>query len=249
MEITSVNDTNRIQDFIPAVFLHIQKTAGTTIVRLAIDHYGYENVISHGDYVGEQPSDFKRYPFVSGHFGFDFARELMPGRFSFTFLRDPLERIVSFYFFCRTRNPLELPIYRVAFEHDFDSFLRAAFTNSLVKRRIWNSQMWRLASGPGPENRCIDDIPPNEMFDMAIANLRHISYIGFFETLYEDVGRIVSALKMPPINRLEKMNATRNRPFAEDLPSRTIDLINEITVWDRKLYRHVWQNRKPAFDI
>jgi hypothetical protein len=35
----------------PALFLHIQKTAGTTMVTLAQQHYGRENVASHGDFV------------------------------------------------------------------------------------------------------------------------------------------------------------------------------------------------------
>jgi len=82
------------------LFLHIQKTAGTSIVDWVRPFYGSENFVSHGDYLngrtddelekivnarGKAPRDFKDFPFVSGHFGFDFARQIMDKRFSFTF--------------------------------------------------------------------------------------------------------------------------------------------------------------------
>lgn len=39
------------RDLKPAVFVHIQKTAGTTIVALVRSAYGSHNVMSHGDYL------------------------------------------------------------------------------------------------------------------------------------------------------------------------------------------------------
>ena len=93
----------------PALFLHIQKTAGSPIVRLARLSLSSDEVMSHGDYLngrtddeletivnarGKAPSDFKDFPFVSGHFGFDFARQIMDERFSLTFLRNPIERVL-----------------------------------------------------------------------------------------------------------------------------------------------------------
>ncbi len=35
----------------PAIFLHIQKTAGSSMVDLARLAYGSEEVVSHGDYL------------------------------------------------------------------------------------------------------------------------------------------------------------------------------------------------------
>jgi hypothetical protein len=86
-----------------AVFLHIQKTAGTSVQEMARQAYGNDNVISHGDYERLGLEECKSIPFVSGHFGFAFAEALMPGRYSFTFLRNPFDRLVSLYRFCRTR--------------------------------------------------------------------------------------------------------------------------------------------------
>jgi hypothetical protein len=54
---------------------------------MARRYYGIGNLISHCDFVGHAPQEFAHVPFVSGHFGYDFARVLMPDRYSFTFLR------------------------------------------------------------------------------------------------------------------------------------------------------------------
>ncbi|MCH7920168.1 MAG: sulfotransferase family 2 domain-containing protein, partial [Planctomycetes bacterium] len=95
------------------LFLHIQKTAGSSIVELARDHYD-KSVISHGDFGGHKPEDFQDVAFVSGHFGYEFARPLMSDRYSFTFLRDPVDRVLSFYYFCRRMDSNEFEIYSLA---------------------------------------------------------------------------------------------------------------------------------------
>ena len=90
----------------PALFLHIQKTAGSSIVDLARQAYGSDEVVSHGDFFlqpapssldalvdakGDGSREFADHAFISGHFGFGFAQPMMQGRYSFTFLRDPIE--------------------------------------------------------------------------------------------------------------------------------------------------------------
>ena len=99
----------------PAIFAHIQKTAGTTIIEAVRRHYR-NRFIAHGDYLEHDTASLKNIPFISGHFGFEFCRQFMDGRYSFTFLRDPVERLLSLYFFSRTRDPAEFPIYRAAHE-------------------------------------------------------------------------------------------------------------------------------------
>src|SRR5678815_920877 len=99
----------------PAIFMHTQKTAGTTMTEAVRRHYR-SDFVSHGDYLKRDAASLKKTTFISGHFGFEYSRQFMDGRYSFTFLRDPVERILSLYYFSRTRNPAEYPIYRAAHE-------------------------------------------------------------------------------------------------------------------------------------
>ncbi len=231
------------KQFVPALFLHIRKTGGTSIVMQAMDHYGYENVCGHGDYMGKPPPHFKNLPFVSGHFGFDYARELMPGRFSFTFLRDPVERILSLYSFCRVQDPEEFPIYRAASDHDLDGFLRAAEDDGLVRAYIWNSQVWCLAAGPGYVETLETVAQPDEMFNQALENIKQLSFVGMIETFDADAGYIMRALNMNAGEKVRKDNVTRDRISVEGLPEKTLQLLADLTEWDRKLYDTVRRKR------
>ena len=124
----------------PAIFMHIQKTAGTSITEAVRPHY-QNDIVSHGDYLKHDTASLKNIRFISGHFGFEYARQFMDGRYSFTFLRDPVERILSLYYFSRTRDPAEFPIYRVAHEMDLAGYLRAGFDRNDVKTTCGTSRL------------------------------------------------------------------------------------------------------------
>jgi len=228
---------------VPALFLHIRKTGGTSIVRQAMEHYGYENVCSHGDYMGRESGIFSDLPFVSGHFGFDYARELMPGRFSFTFLRNPIERIISLYYFCRVQDPDEYPIYRAASTHDLHGFLQAADADDLVWSNIWNSQVWCLAAGPGLSEYADRILPPDEMYERALANTEQLSFVGFIETFAQDVRQVMEALNMTSPDKIREDNVTSDKISVAELPDRTVDLLREVTQWDQKFYDVIWRRR------
>ena len=194
--------------------------------------------------MGMLPSQLKKFSFVSGHFGYDFAQELISERFSFTFLRNPIERILSLYCFCRTRNPEEFPIYRAASEHDFDGFLQTANDNDLVRSYISNSQVWCLASGPGFTETAVDELPEDEMLDLAITNASLFSFIGFTETFDDDVRLIISALNIKTVPTVRHDNITQDKIVVSNLSTRTIQLLEELTQWDRKLYDTMFKKIK-----
>lgn len=88
----------------PIVFLHIPKTAGQTIhnelVRLVGGPARVSPVRVHTQAPdsGQMPPGFSLY---SGHIDWTELHSLPAPRFTFTTLRDPRERIASFYFYLR----------------------------------------------------------------------------------------------------------------------------------------------------
>ena len=87
----------------PIVFLHIPKTAGQTIHNALAAMVGRKHVSpirTHTQAQGAQARQMPEgYALYSGHIDWTELDRLPKGRFTFTVLRDPRERIASFYFF------------------------------------------------------------------------------------------------------------------------------------------------------
>jgi hypothetical protein len=90
-------------EFTPIVFLHIPKTAGQTIHHALARLVGGERHVSpvrlHGSAATPESQFPPGYRLYSGHIDFARLDTVKPDPFVFTILRDPLERIASFYFF------------------------------------------------------------------------------------------------------------------------------------------------------
>lgn len=230
-----------VQRIIPAVFMHIQRTAGTTLVELARSRYS-ASMSSHGEWIARSPAEFAEFQFVSGHFGYEFAKHLMPGRYSFTFLRDPAARIMSLYRFCRTRNPDENPIYRRARELDLASFLEAGLSDPLVKVHVWNNQVWQLAVGYwNPARREIHEYRDADLLELAKLHLSAFTCVGFTETFAQDGRTVCDALGIPIPAKLPVVNFTEPRVAQEMFSPQVRQLLDDLTFLDRELYQYAWQ--------
>lgn len=86
----------------PIVFLHIPKTAGQTIHTVLSSKLGARNISPirvHTQAAKGQAQMPPGYGMYSGHIDWTELDTLPKGRFVFTVLRDPYERLASFYFF------------------------------------------------------------------------------------------------------------------------------------------------------
>ena len=236
---------------VPVLFQHIQKTAGTALVDSLRPYYG-ASMITHGDFIGHEPREFHDLLFVSGHFGHAWARDLMPGRFTFTFLRDPVERVLSFYHFCRAQDSAAFNTYTRARELELAEFVAAAAEDALIRKNICNNQAWQLAHGyilrrgySVPDELEIGDMTPADVLALAIEHLGEFSHVGFAETFAEDRGVIMEALRLPPpAVAAAAINSTLGRPRRDDLPRRTLALIREVTGLDQAVYEFALRQRR-----
>lgn len=225
---------------VPAVFLHIQKTAGTSLVHLAARHYGTENIITHGDYVGRPPESLVDIPFVSGHFGYAYAKSLIKDRVSFTFLREPVERVLSLYYFYRSQDPNLFPMYRIAHESTLSEFLERGLNDPYVRSRIWNNQTWQLAHGYGaPDMRGQSDFTPQAQIELAIEHVQEFSFVGLMEEYNDGVRAVTDLLGWSPDATQVCENANKERLTAKDLSDEETSLVNELTGLDKILYQYV----------
>jgi hypothetical protein len=144
------------------LFLHIPKTAGTTLNSIIERQYAPPQIYALGEEVQKSLDSYRRMPtaekqqhrLVTGHMGFGLHEDVPgPSRY-FTVLRQPLERCVSFYYFVQRLSNHYLH------EHVYDqSWSLAQFVESGVTIMMDNFQT-RLLSGAW-------DKPAMELFQFA----------------------------------------------------------------------------------
>ncbi len=225
-----------------ALFLHIPKTAGTSIVKAARENLPPSEIISHADFLEKGSRQIEGSAFISGHFGYAFAAKFMTDRFSFTFLRDPIERVLSFYHFARHADANAYEVYRLAQIYDLEEFVgRGCEGDPAICESIWNHQARLLSIGweKPPYDR-------DAILGQAIDNLRRFSYVGFTETLETDYRNIGAALGWATNKPAPRELSNPGRPTRKDISSTTLQQIARLTELDSRLYAWARQLRGEA---
>jgi hypothetical protein len=122
--------------------------------------------------------------------------------FSFTLLRDPVERVLSQYSFSR----------QIAIRGQPDSIRVQTYAlEELMKRSagfggsFWNAQTFALSSLP------MDETSPDRNLASALVNLERFDFVGTTETLTADAPEIARLLNGNPDALLLRENQTPHR--------------------------------------
>ncbi len=231
------------------VFLHIAKTAGTSLVDFFRKILPAEQMMTHGDFIkfprghALPATAIADYRFISGHFGYSYIGEHIKNAYSFTFLRDPVARVLSFYKFCMNADmQRQYPVARAARDMSIDQFMTS--TRPEVTEMLENLQTWQLAHMYWLEERQeLQHCSDAEILALAQAHLAEFSFVGFTETFPAGFARILEDLNIVP----EKLNITniRKTPWhyrttdpikAEQLKPATLATLKSRLALDYALY-------------
>jgi len=219
------------------IFLHLPRTAGTTLHRIIERQYDPNSIYTIDGVNSEQSCmHFRKIPphhkthikVLKGHMEFG-MHEFLPNPATYvTLLRDPIDRIISHYYFVR-QNP-DHYLYRTVVS---GRLTLKGYVSSGLSRELDNGQT-RMLSGPTahvPVGECND-----EMLQRAKHNLQsHFSVVGLAEQFDQTLLMLQDAFgwKTPFYVR---QNATHRRPARTDVPAEVIDTIRRINRYDVALY-------------
>lgn len=208
-------------------FLHISKTAGTS-VRFALEEsLGEESrtsgFIFQGDTnninIEELTND---NDFITGHFGFNFANSLDLD--IITVLRNPIDRLKSLYLFWHTGEDKNdaTKVFELVRGMTFKQFLESRDPRIVVERD--NCMTFQLAGDHSYEGRKQwENSRDDDIIKKAFENLKSCKVIGFQENMSAFSKDLKEILSLDV--KFKKNNVTKSK---EDLPINSPLLRNEL---------------------
>lgn len=219
------------------IFLHIPKTAGTTLHRILERQYEASTIFTIGNY--ENIDDFKQIPesqkekirLLKGHMYFGLHESFPQQSTYITIMRDPIERVISHYYYILSEPSNQLHQEVISQNISLKDFL-----SSGICQEIDNGQT-RLLSTLGASSgysKC-----SSEMLESAKNNIQeHFTVVGLTEKF--DATLILMQTKLRwKIPVYFKQNTTKTRPSKKDISRDTLRLIESYNELDIELYKYV----------
>lgn len=259
-----LGDRLRVWSRAPVSFLHLEKTAGTSLVAALSSRF-------HPAQIDQDPQRASpphlvapfsngataragRAKLVWGHYDLPSLHRLDRNRFVFTLLREPRERLLSLYYFWRSLHPDLLgpaddnPQVRHAHRLGLLEFLQCEdpvllnFTDDLYARRLLGLYA-RHGTDPLRQRQS------QEALGAALAALDAVDFVGITEQTSLSVARLGTALGIAGLEEARHLNrgsdATRSPDF-RPVPRETMTpaiaaALDRRTMLDQVLYRRALQ--------
>jgi hypothetical protein len=221
------------------IFIHIPKTAGTTLDKIIERQYESKAIFKteptrHWESIDEfknlPNSQKKKFKIIMGHMYFG-LHEYLPVRSTYlTMMRDPIDRIISYYYYV-LRYPGSYLYPAVTSQH----MSLKEFAMSGLSKELENFQTRLLAGDMKVDLRRYSE----SSLERAKENItNHFGLVGISEKFDE------SLLLMKRVfgwnsTYYVKLNVTKNRPSKKEIPKETLDVIEENNSLDVELYKYI----------
>lgn len=212
----------------PLLFLHLPKTAGTTLKSILERVYaGHKTAflrVPLGEYeafAAKPEAERAGYGVVTGHIGWR-ERGVLPGASIITVLREPVERMLSWYHYNKS-NP-NARLHRAINEQGL-TLEHMARRGMLVQ--VGNGMVDMLRDGAATTMEAA--------VESAVRNLSACAAFGLQERFDETVGHFAEVLRWPATT-WESLNVSRGRARAEDLDPGLVAAIKRSCAADVRLY-------------
>lgn len=228
-----LQEETRVKPGNPLVFIHVPKTGGMTFYSMIREIY--RPFESHKinpaeasiDAYRNLPSARKnRLKVIYGHMDFGLRELLPPGSSYVTLLRHPVERVISHYYYVRrTEND---PLRELAMRSTLEDWVTRC---SLAE--MDNGQTRRLS---GVANGLAVGACSSAMLVCARENVARNFVLAGITERYDEFYLAMSKIFGWPIKNYPSINVAQSRPGMNEIPRRTLRLIEKHNALDMELY-------------
>jgi hypothetical protein len=226
------------------IFVHIPKTGGTTLKDILRRQFPPDTIL---DFIGKSPQEVQEYAgslaslsekdrlkirYISQPLFFEFDNYLPEPPIYFTLLRDPVERVISEYYFM-IRQPSTVVPKNISFE----DYVRSGTWQA------WNAQLSFLRGRPeGLRYAGGTAQMSGEDLEVAKENIRKKFILGLTERFDESLILLKRALGWKLMDILYiKQRIGVSRPPRREISDRAVELIKERNKLDIELYQFAMQ--------
>jgi len=257
----------RLKDEDILYFLHIPKTAGTTLITILDNQFDFDSIYQKHDWeqvLPNLPKDFSKCKLIRGHFGYGVYRILPRKPVYITFLRDPVEQTISDY-----EQSVRVPyVKNETIRQTFQNVNLAEIINDPNKKwRFTNNQTRWIALDLDPLSltNSLDPIsiegfarlilpefrsssfPDDKSLEIAKQRLSEFAFVGLTERFEDSLYLLCYTFGWRPIQNVLKQNVAPDRMHRDDLSKETIDAIKKCTKQDTELYNYAQQLFEDRF--
>lgn len=216
------------------IFVHVPKTAGTTIRAIIAGEYSDPTKVLLGPGTGDQlhaigamsPEERNEIEIIAGHVPHGFPNLADDPRYC-TLLREPIDRVVSFYYYVRREPEHYLYEYTEVAGHTLREVIEARVTPMM------DNFQTRLISGVW------NAVPFGEMteefLERAKANLATYDVVGLQERFDESLLLLAETFGWST-PYYSSRNVSEGRPRIDQLDAATRKLVADANVLDMELY-------------
>lgn len=217
------------------IFLHLPKTAGSTLHSFLQRHYPKESTftirvinnteLNTNNFLELSYEEKQKIKLLKGHMNFGLHSNMPNPSKYITFIRKPEDRIISFYYYV-----LNSKNHRLKASLSKKNITLKEFVTELNDKDLNNGQI-RYISG-------IDDTE-EKMLEKALDNIEnHFSFVGLQEKFDESL-LLLSNIYHWGIPFYKSLNKTKNRVQLNEVDIETKNLIHELNKGDNMLYETI----------
>ena len=232
----------------PLIYLHIPKTAGSTLNKIIDHEYGPSTVFSiyeprareaMAELTEMSEAQRSNIRVLRAHGFFGMHKFFRPPVIYFTMLRDPVDRIISHYYYVRRSSSHRF--------HDTVTSQNMSLKDYVchgTSKELDNGQV-RVIAGHEANERFDFGQCSKELLEMAKRNLEnHFAIVGLTERFDETLILLRRSLGWRRVPFYIRENTTKNRLLKNDLTTEVLNAIKRYNELDIELYEYV----KERFD-